>query len=154
MDVSVDPAWRQWVRSCVRLGAWLVAMSLFWLVMLVIALIRDGLDEHGSGPLALIAILAFVDIAVLGNLGRWWLRPRWPGSRPPPGWWPVLIDPMGWQLRLLTGAVLTFNLILSFTDQMGVLDWTSALASLVGLGLLAAVVRTPTGPPARSGASG
>ncbi len=153
MDRSVDPAWRQWVRWCVRLGAWLVAMSLFWLLLLVVALVREGIDERGPGPLALVALLAFADIAVLGNLGRWWLRPRWPGSRRPPGWWPDLIDPLGWQLRAVTAAVLAFNLLLSFADQMGALDWVSAVLSLAALGLLAVVVRTSPARGPRAGAS-
>lgn len=129
--------------TCVLLGALLAVASVYWLVLLGLAVARQGTRELGSGPLALAGLLALADIALVGNLGRWWLRPRWPG-RQPRGWWPGWTDPLRRTLPAVTGGVLLANLALEFVDPLGTADWISIgliVASLAVLGV--AVVRTP-----------
>lgn len=141
----IEPSWRSWVGSCVKLGAWLVGMSLFWLVLFVRAVLRGDAGGSGSGPLALAAVLAFLDIAVLGNLGRFWLKPRWPGPGPTTTWRRA-IDPAGRVLPLVTAVVLVANLLLGISGEMDALDWVSVAMSALGLLLLGpVVVRVPAG---------
>lgn len=153
MDGQVDPGWRRWVRRCVRLGAWLVLLSIFWVLQLVVAWVRDGFDARGSGPLALIGYVALADIALLGNLGRWWLKPRWPG-REPRGRWRRIIDPLGPVLPVTTAVVLVGNIALPFAEDVGLVDVLGIGMCLVGLGLLAAAVTRvpPSGSPAMGAA--
>lgn len=143
MAADVDPAWRSWVRLCVLLGAWLALTSVFWLALLVRAVAREGALEVGSGPPALAGLLALADVALVGNLGRWWLRPRWPG-RAPRGWWPTWTDPLRRSLPAVTGGVLVANLVLVVVDSVGIADWASLALIVVGLVLLVPVMaRTP-----------
>jgi hypothetical protein len=126
----------------VRLGAWLAATSVLWLILLVLAWARGGHRQPGgTGPLALATAAALVDIALLGNIGRWWMTPRWPG-RVRPGWLGRATDPLGWPLPAATLVVLALNTILTLTDRMIPLDWLSLVLCLGGIVLLAGVVRT------------
>lgn len=145
MDEEVDAGWRRWVRRCVRLGAWLVLLSLFWVMQLVVAWVREGFDARGSGPLALIGYVALADIALLGNLGRWWMKPRWPG-REPTGRWRRMVDPLGPVLPTTTAVVLVLNIALPFAEDVGTVDILGIGMCLVGLGLLAAAVQRVPAP--------
>ncbi len=139
---------------CVRLGAWLAATSVLWLMLLVLAWSQDGPRRPGgTGPLALASVAALVDIALLGNIGRWWMTPRWPG-RDRAGWLGRLTDPLGWPLPVATLVVLAGNLVLTLADRMIPLDWLSLGLCVVGLALLGVVARTaPRGVAARVGGS-
>jgi hypothetical protein len=126
----------------VRLGAWLAATSVLWLMLLVLAWTQEGPRQPGgTGPLALASVAALVDIALLGNIGRWWMTPRWPG-RVRSGWLGRVTDPLGWPLPVATLVVLLGNLVLTLADQMIPLDWLSLGLCLVGLALLGVVART------------
>ena len=139
---QVDPHWQQWVGRCVRLGAWLAATSVIWLILLVLAWARGGHRQPGgTGPLALATAAALVDIALVGNIGRWWMTPRWPG-RVRTGWLGRLTDPLGWQLPVATLVVLTVNMVLTLADRIIPLDWLSLALCIVGFGLLSAVARS------------
>ncbi len=127
---------------CVRLGAWLAATSLLWLMLLVLAWTQEGpRSPGGTGPLALASVAALVDIALMGNIGRWWMTPRWPG-RDRSGWLGWATDPLGWPLPVATLVVLVGNLALTLADRMIPLDWLSLGLCIVGLGLLGVVART------------
>jgi hypothetical protein len=132
------------VGRCVRLGAWLVAASVIWLALLVLAWAQGGHREPGgTGPLALASAAALIDIALLGNIGRWWMTPRWPG-RVRTGWWGRATDPLRWPLPVATLVVLVANLLLTLADRMIPLDWLSLGLCIGGLALLGAVAaRTP-----------
>jgi hypothetical protein len=130
------------VGRCVRLGAWLAGTSLLWLFLLVLAWVQGGPREpRGTGPLALASAAALIDIALLGNIGRWWMTPRWPG-RVRSGWLGRLTDPLGWPLPVATLAVLAGNMVLTLADRWIPLDWLSLALCLVGIVLLAGVART------------
>ncbi|HSO02925.1 MAG TPA: hypothetical protein VLQ92_00470 [Candidatus Limnocylindrales bacterium] len=130
---------------CVRLGAWLAATSVLWLMLLVLAWTQEGPREPGgTGPLALASVAALVDIALLGNIGRWWMTPRWPG-RDRAGWLGRVTDPLGWPLPVATLVVLVGNLILTLADRMIPLDWLSLGLCVVGLALLGVVATSTPG---------
>lgn len=130
---------------CVRLGAWLAATSVLWLMLLILAWVQDGPRQPGgTGPLALASAAALVDIALLGNIGRWWMTPRWPG-RDRGGWLGRVTDPLRWPLPVATLVVLAGNLTLTLADQMIPLDWLSLGLCAVGLALLGIVARTTPG---------
>jgi hypothetical protein len=140
----IDPHWRGWVGRCVGLGAWLAVTSVFWLLLLVVAWLGDDLST-GAGPLALAGLAALVDIALLGNLGRWWMTPRWP-HRPPRGRLETLTDPLGRAMPAATAGVLGANLVLAATDLVGPVEWLSLCLCLGGLLLLTRVLRTAPQP--------
>jgi hypothetical protein len=115
---------------------------LIWLFLLVLAWVQDGpRDPGGTGPLALASAAALVDIALLGNIGRWWMTPRWPG-RVRSGWFGRVTDPLGWPLPVATLAVPAGNMVLTLADRVIPLDWLSLALCLRGLVLLAGVART------------
>jgi hypothetical protein len=124
------------------LGAWLAATSVIWLILLVLAWGRGGHRQPGgTGPLALATAAALVDIALVGNIGRWWMTPRWPG-RVRTGWLGRLTDPLGWQLPVATLVVLGVNMVLTLADRIIPLDLLSLALCVVGFGLLGAVARS------------
>jgi hypothetical protein len=130
------------VGRCVRLGAWLACTSLLWLFLLVLAWSQDvHRRPGGTGPLALASAAALVDIALLGNIGRWWMTPRWPG-RDRTGWLGRVTDPLGWPLPIATLVVLAVNMVLTLADRMIPLDWLSLGLCVGGFALLAGVART------------
>jgi hypothetical protein len=136
------------VGRCVRLGAWLAATSVLWLILLILAWGQDGPRESGgTGPLALASVAAVVDIALLGNIGRWWMTPRWPG-RARVGWWGRLTDPLRWPLPVATLLVLAGNMVLTLADRMIPLDWLSLGLCVLGFALLGGVARTMPADPA------
>ena len=127
---------------CVRLGAWLAATSVLWLLLLVLAWSQDvHRRPGGTGPLALASAAALLDIALLGNIGRWWMTPRWPG-RVRGGWLGQVTDPLRWPLPLATLVVLVGNLALTVADRMIPLDWLSLALCIVGIALLGIVAGT------------
>ena len=127
---------------CVRLGAWLAGTSLIWLFLLILAWSQDvHRRPGGTGPLALASAAALVDIALLGNIGRWWMTPRWPG-RGRTGWLGRVTDPLGWPLPVATLVVLAVNMVLTLADRIIPLDWLSLALCLVGFALLGGVART------------
>jgi hypothetical protein len=134
------------VGRCVRLGAWLAATSVLWLMLVILDWGHDGTRASGStGPLALASAGVLVDIAVLGNLGRWWMTPRWPG-RDRSGWLGRVTDPLRWPLPVATLAVLVGNLVLTLADRMIPLHWFSLGLCVGGLALLGMVAgSTPRG---------
>ena len=86
-----------------------------------------------------------IDIALLGNIGRWWMTPRWPG-RLRAGWLGRLTDPLGWPLPAATLVVLVGNVVLTLADRIIPLDWLSLGLCVGGLGLLGVVATsTPNG---------
>lgn len=129
-----------------RLGAWLAATSVIWLFLLVLAWSQEGPREPGgTGPLALASVAAVIDIALLGNIGRWWMTPRWPG-RTRAGWLGRLTDPLRWPLPVATLVVLMGNVVLTLADRMIPLDWLSLGLCVGGLALLGFVATsTPSG---------
>ena len=133
-----------------RLGAWLAATSIIWLFLLVLAWSQEGPREPGgTGPLALASVAAVIDIALLGNIGRWWMTPRWPG-RNRTGWLGRLTDPLRWPLPVATLVVLMGNVVLTLADRMIPLDWLSLGLCVGGLALLGVVATsTPNGPAAK-----
>jgi hypothetical protein len=111
-------------------------------MLLVLAWTQEGPREPGgTGPLALASVAALVDIALLGNIGRWWMTPRWPG-RDRAGWLGRVTDPLGWPLPVATLVVLVGNLILTLADRMIPLDWLSLALCVVGFALLGSVARS------------
>ncbi|MGB8021004.1 MAG: hypothetical protein WCF04_07240 [Candidatus Nanopelagicales bacterium] len=147
MDEPIDPAWRGWVRWCVVLGAWLAATSVLWTVLLVLVWTREGL--RGRGPLPIPAVLALADVALLGNLGRWWMTPRWP-HRQPRGRLAAHADPLGVVLPAATGIILVLNVVLIMSDPVSRIQWLGLALCGVCLVLLAVVLRSaprPVGPP-------
>lgn len=111
-------------------------------MLLVLAWTQEGPRvPGGTGPLALASVAALVDIALLGNIGRWWMTPRWPG-RVRSGWLGRATDPLDWPLPVATLVVLVGNLALTLADRMIPLDWLSLGLCLVGLALLGIVART------------
>ena len=133
-----------------RLGAWLAATSIIWLFLLVLAWSQEGPREPGgTGPLALASVAAVIDIALLGNIGRWWMTPRWPG-RDRTGWLGRLTDPLRWPLPVATFVVLLGNVVLTLADRMIPLDWLSLGLCVGGLALLGVVATsTPNGAAAK-----
>lgn len=128
------------------LGALLVVVSLIWLALLVLAWLDPAsTGSRGTGPLALASAGSLVDIALTGNLGRWWMTPRWPG-RPRHGWLAPWTDPLGLVLPLVTAATLVANAVLSTLGGMTWLDWISIALCLAGLVMLAGVRRTTPAP--------
>jgi hypothetical protein len=111
-------------------------------MLLILAWSQDGPRRPGgTGPLALASAAALVDIALLGNIGRWWMTPRWPG-RARTGWLGQATDPLRWPLPVATLVVLVGNLALTVADRMIPLDWLSLGLCVVGLALLGIVART------------
>ncbi len=124
------------------LGALLVTVSLIWLALLVLAWLDQGSrGQRGPGPLALASAGSLLDIALTGNLGRWWMTPRWPG-RPRHGLLAPWTDPLGRVLPLVTLLVLAANAFLSTLGGMTWLDWFSVVLCLVGLVMLGGVRRS------------
>lgn len=109
---------------------------MIWLVLLLLAWAQGGHRQPGgAGPLALASMAALIDIALLGNIGRWWMTPRWP-DRAPASRLGRLIDPLRWPLPVATIAVLVGNMLLTLADRMLPLDWLSLGLCVGGLGLL------------------
>lgn len=120
---------------------------MLWLILVILAWSDDGPRGAGGArpPLALASAAVLVDIAVLGNIGRWWMTPRWPG-RDRTGWWGRFTDPLRWPLPVATLAVLIGNLVLTLADQMIPLHWLSLGLCVGGLALLGMVATaTPRG---------
>lgn len=107
--------------------------------MLLLVWTREGLG--GRGPLPMPAILAVADVALLGNLGRWWMTPRWP-HRQPRGRMAALADPLGRVLPAATGLVLALNAALLVPDQVSWIVWLGLGPCAGGLVLLAVVLRS------------
>jgi hypothetical protein len=105
-------------RPAVRTAqALLVLNALIWLGLGAASYIRIAELGARSGSLAVVALL------MLGNVAAWLVCAAGLGARRRVFYWLAL-------------AVLGVNIILTFTDQFGLLDLVTLLVDLVILGLL------------------
>jgi hypothetical protein len=122
----------KWIRAAQAL---FLLMAAIWLVIGVATLARGDLGG-GSGWVAALVVGALM----FGNAGAYLLAGLGIGTR-----WRRLFFYFGL-------AVLLVNLVLTFTDEVGLLDWVTAGIDLVLLLLLVVTRRRYTG--ARGGRAG
>ena len=101
----------QWARGLFFLNA------AIWLVLGIVSLVRLGGNEGGVMVALVVAVLMF------GNAGAMALSGALLGKR-------RLL------FYLFALAVLAVNIVLTFTDQVGALDWITFAVDLVLVGIL------------------
>lgn len=101
----------QWARGLFFLNA------AIWLVLGVVSLVRLGGSEGGVVVALVVAVLMF------GNAGAMALSGALLGKRKLP-------------FYLFALAVLAVNIVLTFTDQVGALDWITFAIDVVLVGIL------------------